>query len=93
MDRKAIIKSRFTRAIESLVKPRPLIGDKWFCWPTGGDPADFQFRGVRKLAKAAGRRPGKLAKELVKELDLYDLGGKVEVTDDLVINVRFAREA
>ncbi len=89
MKKKAIVKDRFIKSLKNILDPCPLIGDKWFCSPDGGDPADFQFRGIRKLSKATGRKPGKLARELVDEIDLSDVGGEMEITEDMIINVRF----
>lgn len=83
-----LLKERFVLAIRKSFRPCPLIGEKWFLCPPDGKPADFQFVGCNKLAKAMGIRPCVIAQTIVKNLLLTDLKAAVEITADAWINLR-----
>jgi hypothetical protein len=71
------LKARFIAAIgKAFPAPTPLIGDKWFVFPPGGKPADFQFLGVRKLAKFVARN-----------LDLSGLDCRVAIEEEWKIHL------
>ncbi len=82
------LKQRFVDAIKkALSKPTPLIGGKWFKFNENGKPADFQFTGCTKLAKATVFSPQKIINMLSKHLDLSDISASVTITEDFNINV------
>ncbi len=84
------IKNGFIVAIrKTFPKPTPLIGDGWFLCPPNGRPADFQFIGVSKLAKATAIPVNRVAQMLVKNLDLGDFPATVEVSKDGRINLNY----
>lgn len=88
MDWHATLKERFVDAIKkTFPAPTPLIGDRWFVFYPKGRPADYQFIGVGKLAKATGLPPERIAKLIVKHLDLHDLNARVEIDEGCRINV------
>ena len=88
MDVRDEITNRFTEAIRLSVRPCPLIGTKWFRFHPKGRPADFQFIGAGKLAKAAGMAAARLADEIVSHLDLGQLDATVEISSDATISLR-----
>ena len=87
------LKERFIRAIRKSFTPCPLIGDKWFHFHASGKPADLQFVGCDKLAKAMGMNRKVIAQTLVKNLHLRDLKASVEITPDDRINVRLQKKS
>lgn len=84
------IADRFGKGIRKSFKPCPLIGPKWVQAHPNGKPADFQFLGVRKLAKAMGFSPAKILTTLTDAVRLDDLDLDVTVTDDFVIQMNRA---
>lgn len=87
-DIEKLLTERFTSAIRKSFAPCPLIGPKWFRLNSGGRPADFQFVGLRKLAKAIGRGPKAIGLAVMRNLDLHGLGvADVKLTGDDVVNV------
>jgi hypothetical protein len=95
MDWKEDIKARFAASIrKAFPAPTPLMGDKWFVFgdlgaagPSKGAMPDFQFLGVRKLAKATGIPAAKVAKFIVKNLDLSGLDARVEIEEEWKIHL------
>jgi len=88
MDIKDVLAERFTEAIKkALPRSTPLIGPKWFNLHPDGKPADFQFTGCGKLAKATAMRPDKIVDRILKNLSLDDIASAVERTEDHRINV------
>ena len=88
MDLEKTLKKRFTASIKkTFVERCPLIGDKWFVFYPKGKPADFQFTGVPKLAKATSINPSSVARFILKNLDLKGIDAEVKVTDDHNIRV------
>ncbi|HUT59050.1 MAG TPA: hypothetical protein VNA25_14470 [Phycisphaerae bacterium] len=88
MDWQATLKERFIESIrKTFPTPTPLIGDRWFVFCPDGRPADCQFVGVGRLAKATGLPPDRVAKLLVKNLSLRGLGARVEIDEERKINV------
>ena len=85
-----LLKERFLRAIKKSFRPCPLIGDRWFKFPSGGKPADLQFNGCGKLAKAMGHNVKYVAQLIIKNLYLTDLNAAIEITPDSKINIRLA---
>jgi len=88
MDIHKQLRKRFVRAIDKIFEKRPLIGPKWFSFNADGKSAHFQFLGIGKLAKAAGKNPKHMAKIIVRNLDLRGLKAKAEITSDAIINVK-----
>jgi len=85
-----LLKKRFIEAIRKSFQPCPLIGPKWFHYDTKADPPCFRFWGLRRLAKALGMRPEKLAERLVKEVDLGGVKAQASVEADSSIVVRLS---
>jgi len=84
-----IAKEHFVKAIKNaLPKPTPLIGSKWFRFHPNGEPADLEFTGIRKLAKASGVAIGRVAKQVVGNLSAETLNCQIELTEDHIILVR-----
>ena len=87
MDIKEVLTQRFTKAIKKSLPKTPLIGPKWFKLYPSGRPADFQFTGCRKLAKAACKSPKHIMHLILKNVSLKDISSKVSYTKDYRINV------
>ena len=87
MDIAEELKKRFIKAIKKSFHQTPLIGPKWFRYNPGGKPCDFQFLGVGKLAKAAGRPPEAIAELLIKNLKLGGLKAQAKITRSGQISV------
>lgn len=88
------IKDRFIDAIrKTFPHPTPLIGERWFVFSPNGKPADFQFMGVNKLAKATAMAPKRIAQMLIKNLDLGAIPALVEMTVDNRINLHYSRQS
>lgn len=88
MDIKDVLTKRFTKAIKNaLPRNTPLIGPKWFNLHPSGTPADFQFTGCAKLAKATAMRPDKILDRILAKLSVDDIASAVERTADHKINV------
>ena len=86
------IKDRFIDAIrKTFPHPTPLIGERWFVFSPNGKPADFQFIGVSKLAKATAMPAKRIAQMLIKNLDLGTIPAMVEMTVDNRINLHYSR--
>jgi len=84
-----LAKAQFVRAIKKVFPdPTPLIGDKWFRCHPDGKPADLEFAGVMKLAKATGSSPQKIAAMIVKYLALDKLRAEAHVTKGYRILLR-----
>ena len=84
-----IAKEHFVKAIKNaLPKPTPLIGGKWFRFHPDGEPADLEFTGIRKLAKASGVVIDRIAKQIVGNLSAETLNSQIELTEDYTILVR-----
>jgi arginyl-tRNA synthetase len=81
------LSKRFAKAINDAIKPPILIGAKWLQACPSGQPADFQFTGVPKIAKATGRPKERIAPMLLKRMDLSDLRLRAEVTPTGLINI------
>ena len=88
MELHELLKERFVRAIHKSFRPCPLIGDKWFVSPSGGQPGSFQFLGCNKLAKAMGQNARFIAQTIVKNLYITDIKADIEITQDARINLR-----
>lgn len=83
-----IAKEQFVKAIQNaLPKPTPLIGVKWFRFHPDGKPADLEFTGIRKLAKATSIPIDRVAKQVVRRLSAQALDSQIELTDDHMILV------
>jgi len=91
-DIKDVLVKRFTKAIKRSLPKCPLIGPKWFKLYPNGKPADFQFTGCRKLAKAACKKPEYMLKMMLKNLSVKDIAEKVTPTRDFRINVTLKDE-
>ncbi len=85
------LKERFVQAIRKSFQPCPLIGEKWFCFHPDGEPADLQFVGCDKLAKAMGMNRKTIAQTIVKNLYLRELKASIEITSDDRINIRLEK--
>ena len=93
MDIKQVLTERFTEAIRKSLPKNPLIGPKWFKLHPNGKPADFQFTGCTRLAKATTLRPHRVVDKILKAVDLKDIASKIETTDDFKINVTLIKKA
>jgi arginyl-tRNA synthetase len=95
MDKKTqdVLKGRFMKAIKKSFRPCPLIGEKWFHFHPEGKPADLQFLGCQKLAKAMGRNATYVAQTIIKNLYLRDIEASIEITSDARINLRLQKPA
>lgn len=87
MDLEEQLREEFRRAINELVKPPVLVGEKWLRSCPSGKPADFQFMGTGKMAKATGKAPGRIARGLLKILKLKEIGLRAEVAPNGTINL------
>ena len=87
MDMKQVLTERFTAAIRKALPKTPLIGPKWFRFYPNGKPADFQFTGCGKLAKATKKDPRRVAQAILKHVRLTDLNAVATLTEDEKINV------
>jgi hypothetical protein len=81
------ITERFVKAIQKSFKPCPLIGPKWLQEYPNGNPADFRFVGIPKLAKATGRSVDKARQILVKNLTLTGLSVDMEIVKGIYIDI------
>lgn len=79
---------RIDRAIRELIKPPVLTSQRWLRHYPNGKPADFQFMGTLKLAKATGKDVHRIAGMLLRRLDPEGVGLTAEVAADGVINFR-----
>lgn len=87
MDIKEVLTERFTKAIKKSLPQTPLIGPKWFKLYPKGRPADFQFTGCVKLAKAASKSPKFVLQAIIRNLAVQDIAAKVTPAKDFRINV------
>ena len=84
-----IAKEQLVKAIrKALPKPTPLIGEKWFRFHPNGQPADLEFTGIGKLAKATGLPIDRIAKKVIRNLSAQTLESEIELTEDFRILVR-----
>ena len=81
------LQQRLIDAIKAGFKPCPLIGPKWFKY-VGGNEASFQFLGIAKLAKATCGKDRVVARVVVENLKVADLGMVAQVTSDSNIVIR-----
>ncbi len=79
---------KIDQAIHDMIKPPVLTSPRWLRHYPDGKPADFQFFGTLKVAKATGKDVHRIAGMLLKRLDLAKLGLSSEVQPDGVINFR-----
>ena len=77
---------KLAKAIHDLIKPPVLVGSKWLRHYPSGKPTDFQFIGTGKIAKATGKDAGRIARNLLKKMDLEGLGLTGEVIANGTIN-------
>ena len=87
MEPSELLKERFIEAIRKSFRRTPLIGPKWFRFHPDGEPADFEFLGARKLAKALKRGPMAVAETIVGRLDLAGLDAEVRILPDTTVCV------
>ena len=87
MDIKEVLTERFIKAIKKSLPQTPLIGPKWFKLYPKGRPADFQFTGCVKVAKAACKSPTFILQAIMKNLSIDDVAAKVTTGQDFTINV------
>ena len=94
MNIEELLKDRFVKSIRKSYHPCPLIGDKWFVFREGGaaqaskeTPPDFQFLGVRKLAKATGIPAQRVAKFIARNLELAGLDVRVRIEEEWKIHL------
>ena len=92
MDIKDVLTERFTKAIRKSLPKTPLIGPKWFKLYPNGKPADFQFTGCSKLAKAACKKPKHILDMILKNLSVKDIAANVSPTNDFKISVTLKDE-
>jgi arginyl-tRNA synthetase len=81
------LREKFAQAIKEMIKPPVLVGPKWLRHYRKGKPADFQYIGVSKVAKATGKDIDRVASMLLKRVDLGSMGLKVELAADGTINI------
>ncbi|MGH8996839.1 MAG: hypothetical protein ACRDYB_12560, partial [Acidimicrobiales bacterium] len=56
------------------------------------DRADLQANGAIALARAAGRPPAEIARDVVEALDIADICREVEISGNGFINLTYAEE-
>ena len=88
MDLLAELKQRFEKAIAANIRPPILVGPNWVRACPDGQPADFEFIGAPRIAKATQRDPVRVAKWLLDKMDLAGLPVTVRVTPDGMIHLR-----
>lgn len=81
------ITERFVKAVKKSFKPCPLIGPKWLQEYSKGNPADFRFIGIPKLAKAIGRSVEKTRQILMRNLSLKGLDVDMEIVKGIYIDI------
>jgi len=79
-DIQAVLTARFIAAIRKSFNPCPLLSPKWFKYYPNGKPADFQFTGLYKLAKATTRPQALITQMIIKNLDLKGVEADVRST-------------
>jgi len=87
MDIEEMLRARLIEAIRRSFKRCPLIGEKWFRYYRKVDPPYFQFTGARKLGKATALEPKRVARRIVRNLDLAGVDCTVRVASDGKINI------
>ncbi len=87
MDLEQQLREEFRRAIDELVKPPVLVGANWLRSCPSGKPADFQFMGTGKMAKATGKAPRRIARGLLKIVKLKEIGLRAELAPNGTINL------
>ena len=84
-----LAKDHFVWAIKKVFpNPTPLIGDKWFHFRDKGQPADLEFTGIPKLAKATGIPVKRVGQLILKTLSEKVLDAELEMTDEHHVIVR-----
>ncbi|MBN1555454.1 MAG: hypothetical protein JXA11_11970 [Phycisphaerae bacterium] len=84
---KDALTERFVSGIRASFTPCPLIGPKWFQGFPQGQPADFRFFGVGKLAKAVGKPADTIIEILMKNVSLEGLPVNVKIRGGKFIDV------
>lgn len=90
MDIEQILKSRLIEAIKKSLNPCPLIGEKWFKFRPGGNPAHMIFIGVAKLSKASKCRPERLSNTIVDKFNRDGINVSIWAKGDGTILVKVA---
>ncbi len=76
-------KAQLVKAIRKVFPdPTPLIGDKWFRPHPKGKPADMEFTGVSRLAKATGVPIRKVAQQILKNVSLDKIPATARIARD-----------
>jgi arginyl-tRNA synthetase len=83
------LKKRFEAVVSEMIKPPVLFGPKWL--QPGPGQGQFQFVGTLRIAKATGRNAQRIAKGLLKHLNLSDLRLKARVSPTGVITLSPAK--
>lgn len=84
-----LAKAQLVKAIKkTFPDPTPLIGEKWFKYHPEGQPADMEFTGTARLAKATGAPAKKVANNLIRNLELDKLGCEAQVAKNYDILLR-----
>ena len=91
METERVLTERFRKAIKKSLNPCPLIGQKWFRFYSTGKPADFEFIGTNKLAKASKKPAQRLAETIVRNLDLGEIPAQIRITSEFVILVNIEK--
>jgi hypothetical protein len=85
MNLQAELKKRFEAVVNQLIKPPVLFGPKWL--QPGPGPGQFQFVGTPRIAKATGRSADRIAKGILKHLDVADLRLSAKVSPTGIITL------
>lgn len=87
-----LLEERFAQAVRKCFQPCPLIGPKWLKAYPKGRPADFQWVGGPKVAKAVGRQVWPVTNQILKTLDRRGIDAEFEITRSARINVHLRPE-
>ncbi len=83
MDLEQQLRERFKKAARDLIDPPVLVSDKWL--RPGPGEGEYEFMGTLKMAKATGRKPERIATQLLDTVTLDDLGFQAKITASGVI--------
>ena len=78
---------RLTDAVKSYAEMPVLIGPKWLRPAPPGGKALYEYHGAAKVGKALGRDPMRVARGLLKSVDLSGLKLAADVDENAVIHI------
>ncbi len=81
------INDRLNAGIRKSFTPCPLIGPNWLQYFPNGNPADFRFFGVRKLAKAIGKPADAIMAILMKNVTFEGIDIDIRLHEGVFIDI------